>query len=94
MSSFRSAIIAASFVALAPVALADDAAGLQLLIDMQDAAQVSKTFCVQDSKLYSVDGQTCVSATIKLTCALVDPQDASKGVKWVASDEKSRCRGQ
>jgi hypothetical protein len=78
--------------ALAPVALADDTAGLQILIDMQDPALVSKTFCVRDSKLFSVDTEVCVSGTIKQTCTLVDPADPAKGVKWVSADEKQRCR--
>ncbi|MFO1236389.1 MAG: hypothetical protein U1F24_05125 [Alphaproteobacteria bacterium] len=78
--------------ALGAVALADDTAGLQILIDMQDPATVSKTFCVQDSKLYSVDAQICISGTVKLTCTAVDANDASKGVKWVAADEKQRCK--
>lgn len=77
---------------LAPVAAADDTADLEILIDMQDPAMVSKTFCVQDSKLYSIDAQVCISGTVKLTCAAVDPNDASKGVKWVAADEKQRCK--
>ena len=55
-------------------------------------AQVAKTFCVHDSKLFSVDAQTCISGSVKMTCAAVDPNDASKGVKWVVADEKTRCR--
>jgi len=78
--------------ALAPAALADDTAGLQILIDMQDPSLVSKSFCVRDSKLYSLDAEICASGTVKQTCTLVDAADPTKGVKWVSADEKQRCR--
>lgn len=90
LTRFATGFMAASI--LAPAAMADDAAGVQVLIDMQDPAQISKTFCVQESKLFSVDAQICVSGTVSLTCKAVDPTDASKGVKWVVADEKNRCR--
>lgn len=92
MRPIRLAAATVAVLALAPIALADDTAGLQILIDMQDPAQVSKTFCVQESKLYSIDAQVCVSGSVKMTCSQVDPNDASKGVKWVVADEKTRCR--
>ncbi|MCC6920411.1 MAG: hypothetical protein IT548_14530 [Alphaproteobacteria bacterium] len=92
MRSPRLAALLLASAVLAPSALADDTAGLQILIDMQDPSQVSKTFCVHDSKLFSVDAQTCISGSVKLTCTQVDPNDASKGVKWVVTDEKARCR--
>lgn len=92
MKSPRLAAIVVASAVLAPIALADDTAGLQILIDMQDPAQVSKTFCVHESKLFSVDAQTCISGSTKMTCTQVDPNDASKGVKWVVTDEKTRCR--
>lgn len=84
-----------SMFLLAPAAAADDTAGLQVLIDLQDPAQIAKSFCVLDSKLYSQDAQVCVpGSTVRLTCAEVDAADASKGVKWtVAPDEKTaRCK--
>lgn len=71
---------------------ADDSAGVQVLIDLQDPAAISKTFCVQESKLYSTDASVCISSSVSLTCKQVDPNDAGKGVKWIAADEKSRCR--
>ena len=88
----RLAALLTAFSAFAPVALADDTAGLQILIDMQDPALVQKTFCVRDSKLYSVDAEICVSGTVKQTCTLVDAADPTKGVKWISVDEKQRCR--
>jgi len=88
----RHAAFAVALSAFAPLAVADDTAGIQVLIDMQDPAQVSKTFCVHDSTLYSVDAQTCISGSVKMTCTQVDPNDVSKGVKWVVTDEKTRCR--
>jgi hypothetical protein len=92
MRPIRLAAATAALLAFAPLAAADDTAGIQVLIDMQDPALVSKTFCVHASKLYSVDAQTCISGTVKMTCAQVDPNDSSKGVKWVVTDEKARCR--
>jgi hypothetical protein len=92
MRPIRLAATAAVFCAFMPLAAADDTAGIQVLIDMQDPALVSKTFCVHDSKLYSVDAQTCISGSVKMTCTQIDPADASKGVKWVVTDEKARCR--
>ena len=92
----RSARFAAVFstLILAPAALADDAAGLQILIDMQDPTQIAKSFCVLDSKLYSEDSQVCVSANLRLTCTAVDAADKTKGFTWtVAPDEKTpRCK--
>ncbi len=90
----RAAALAAAVAAFTGVASADDTAGLQVLIDMQDPALIAKTFCVHESKLYSVDAQTCISASVKMSCTLVDPVDTSKGVKWVVVDEKARCRQQ
>jgi len=92
MRLFRSAVCAIALIGVAPAAFADDTAGLQVLIDMQDPALVSKTFCVNESKLYSVDAQVCVSSSVKMSCTLVDANDPSKGVKWIVADEKSRCR--
>lgn len=92
MRSVRFAALLAASAILTPAALADDTAGLQVLIDMQDPGAISKTFCVQDSKLYSVDAQICVSGTIRQQCTLVDPADPTKGVKWVSTDEKQKCR--
>lgn len=92
MRFFRSSVYAIAAIGMLPLALADDTAGLQVLIDMQDPALVSKTFCVHDSKLYSVDAQVCVSSSVKMSCTQVDPNDASKGVKWIVADEKARCR--
>jgi hypothetical protein len=92
MRPIRLAATAAVLCAFMPLAAADDTAGIQVLIDMQDPALVSKTFCVHDSKLYSVDAQTCISGSVKMTCTQIDPADASKGVKWVVTDEKARCR--
>ena len=92
----RSARFAAVFstLILAPAALADDAAGLQILIDMQDPTQIAKSFCVLDSKLYSEDAQVCVSGNLRLICSAVDAADKAKGFKWtVAPDEKTaRCK--
>mgnify|MGYP001359740096 CR=1 FL=1 len=92
----RSARFAAVFstLILAPAALADDAAGLQILIDMQDPTQIAKSFCVLDSKLYSEDSQVCVAPNLRLICAPVDAVDKTKGFKWtVAEEEKTpRCK--
>ena len=92
----RSARLSAvlSVLVLTPAALADDTAGLQILIDMQDPTLISKSFCVLDSKLYSEDSQVCVSANLRLTCTAVDAADKTKGFKWtVAPDEKTpRCK--
>ncbi len=85
-------LTAAVFFCPTALAASDTTSGVQILIDLQDPAQISKTFCVEQSKLYSVDAQVCISATVKMTCTLVDANDASKGVKWVVSDEKQRCR--
>lgn len=92
MRSVRFAVCLTACALLAPAALADDTAGLQILVDMQDPAALSKTFCVQDSKLYSVDAQVCISGTIRQQCTLVDAADPTKGVKWVSTDEKQKCR--
>lgn len=91
-SAVRLTLVAIAGLCTLPAAHAEDSAGLQVLIDMQDPAQISKTFCVHESKLYSVEAQLCVSSNVKLTCALVDEKDASKGVIWKATDEKTRCR--
>lgn len=72
-------------------AAADDSAGVQVLIDMQDPTAISKSFCVHDSKLYSTDALICMSTSVSLTCKQIDPNDATKGLKWVAADEKTRC---
>lgn len=92
----RKARFAAVFstLLLAPAALADESAGVQILIDLQDPTQVSKGFCVHDSKLYSEDAQLCVSSSLRLICAPVDEADPAKGFKWtVAPDEKTpRCK--
>ena len=90
----RAAALVAAIGAFTCTASADDTAGLQVLIDMQDPALIAKTFCVHESKLFSVDAQTCVSASVKMSCTLVDPNDTTKGVKWVVADEKARCRQQ
>jgi hypothetical protein len=90
----RAAALASAVFAFAGISLADDTAGLQVLIDMQDPALIAKTFCVHESKLYSVDAQTCISSSVKMSCTLVDEADTSKGVKWVVVDEKARCRQQ
>lgn len=92
MRRIHLAAAAVLMTGFAATAAADEGAGLQILIDMQDPAQVSKTFCVHDSKLYSVEAQKCVSSSVKMTCTLVDPNDATKGVKWTVADEKTRCR--
>jgi len=92
----RSARFAAllSAAMLAPAALADDAAGLQILLDMQDPALIGKSFCVLESKLYSEDAQVCVTGNLRLICSAVDAADKTKGFKWsVAPDEKTpRCK--
>lgn len=92
----RKTRFAAAFSALMlfPAAAADDSSGLQILVDMQDPALVSKSFCVLDSKLYSEDAQVCVSTTLRLVCSAVDVADKTKGFKWsVAPDEKTaRCK--
>ena len=92
----RSARLSAvlSVLVLTPAALADDSAGLQVLIDMQDPALISKSFCVLDSKLYSEDSQVCVAPNLRLICAPVDAVDKTKGFKWtVAEEEKTpRCK--
>ncbi len=78
---------------LAATALAQDASGVQILIDMQDPAAISKSFCVHDSKLFSQNAEICVSPQIRMVCSLVDANDPAKGVAWVApEDPKSRCR--
>ncbi len=83
-----------STLILAPAALADESAGVQILVDMQDPTAVSKSFCVLDSKLYSEDAQVCVSGNLRLICSAVDAADKTKGFKWsVAEEEKtSRCK--
>lgn len=93
MRSARFAAVFSSLI-LAPVALADESAGLQILVDLQDPAAISKSFCVLDSKLYSEDSQVCVSSNLRLTCAAVDAADKTKGFKWtVVPDEKTpRCK--
>lgn len=92
----RKARFAAVFssLLLAPAALADEAAGLQILIDMQDPTVIAKSFCVHDSKIYSEDSQICVSGNLRLICSPVDVADKTKGFKWtVAPDEKTpRCK--
>ena len=92
MRSVRFAVALTAFAVLSPLSLADDTAGLQILIDMQDPALVSKTFCVRDSKLYSLDAEICISGTVKQVCSLVDAADPTKGVKWASVDEKQKCR--
>jgi len=93
MRSARLSAVLSVFV-LTPAALADDTAGLQVLIDMQDPALISKSFCVLDSKLYSEDSQVCVAPNLRLICAPVDAVDKTKGFKWtVAEEEKTpRCK--
>lgn len=93
MRRIRTALISA--VLLASVAAADEGAGVQVLIDMQDPSQIQKNFCVRDSKLYSQDALVCVSGNVSLSCQLVDATDPTKGVKWVqTTEEKNRCRAQ
>ena len=75
MRSIRFAAVVSTFL-LAPAALADESAGLQILVDMQDPSQISSSFCVHDSKLYSEDAQICVSDNIRLVCAAVDASGA------------------
>lgn len=90
--SLRLAAAAALLAGLASVASADEGAGVQILIDMQDPSLVSKTFCVYESKVYGENTEVCISASAKMVCAPVDPADATKGVKWTVTDEKTRCR--
>ncbi len=84
----RSARFAAVFstLILAPVALADESAGLQILVDMQDTSQISNSFCVHDSKLYSEDAQICVSDNIRLVCASADAAAAGAADKADAAE--------
>ncbi len=93
MRRVRSAALVSIFL-LAPAVAADDTAGLQVLIDMQDPTLIAKSFCVLDSKLYSEDAQVCVSGNLRLICSAVDAADKAKGFKWtVAPDEKTaRCK--
>lgn len=90
----RAAVFAAAVTSFVCTASANDSAGLQILIDMQDPAMIAKTFCVHESKLFSIDSQICISSSIKMTCSLADAADESKGVKWIVVDEKTRCRQQ
>lgn len=87
------AILSATILAPAAFA-ADETSGLQILLDMQDPAALSKSFCVLESKLYSEDAQVCVTPNLRLICSAVDAADKTKGLKWsVAPDEKTpRCK--
>jgi hypothetical protein len=67
--SLRRLTIAALLLASASSAsAADDSAGVQILIDLQDPGAISNTFCVYDSKLYSVNAQICPNPGVKLVC--------------------------